>query len=375
MLIANRKTMEEDYMISKAFQNIVTQMSDVFNKKFGIADSKGLVLAHAGAEVSPEIIAELVEAVSGNDSVILKSGYTVRFMSNDPYAKYIVYVEGIDEVSRYCCNAVTVAASNVRHYYDEKYDKTNFMQNILFDNLLAFDLHQKARELHVDADVCRAVFYIKVVSEASENAVYEVVRNMFPDKERDFVISVEGSDIVLIKEMSENANSKALEDIAEAILATVNSETMSTILVGLGTVAANIDELNAVYKEAQVAIEVGQVFNKEQSILSYENLGIGRLIYQLPIRLCELFLQEVFRKGSIESLDEETILTINKFFENDLNVSETSRQLFVHRNTLVYRLEKIYKLTGLDLRKFDQAIVFKVAMMVYKYLEANPMKI
>lgn len=362
-------------MISKAFQNIVTQMSEVFNKKFGIADSKGLVLASAGAEISPEVIFELVEAVGSNDSVILKSGYTVRLMSNDPYAKYIVYVEGIDEVSRYCCNSVAVAASNVRHYYDEKYDKTNFMQNILFDNLLAFDLHLKARELHVDVDVYRAVFYIKVVQESNENAVYEVIRNMFPDKEHDFVINVEDADIVLIKEVGENANAKTLEDIARMILATVSSETMSTVLVGLGSVASNIDELNSVYKEAQVAIEVGRVFNEDQSILSYDNLGIGRLIYQLPIRLCELFLHEVFRKGSIEGLDEETILTINKFFENDLNVSETSRQLFVHRNTLVYRLEKIYKLTGLDLRKFDQAIVFKVAMMVYKYLEANPMKI
>ena len=362
-------------MISKAFQNIVTQMSEVFSKKFGIADSKGLVLAHAGAEVAPEMISELVDAAASSDSVILKSGYTVRLMSNDPYAKYIVYVEGIDEVSRYCCNAVAVAASNVRHYYDEKYDKTNFMQNILFDNLLSFDLHQKARELHVDADVYRAIFYIRVIEEANENAVYEVVRNMFPDKEKDFVINVEGSDIVLVKEMNENSGSKELEDMAHMILNTVNSETMSTVLIGLGTVAQNIDMLNASYKEAQVAIEVGQVFSEEQSILNYDNLGIGRLIYQLPIRLCELFLHEVFRKGSIDSLDDETILTINKFFENDLNVSETSRQLFVHRNTLVYRLEKIYKITGIDLRKFDQAIVFKVAMMVYKYLEANPMKI
>lgn len=362
-------------MISKAFQNIVTQMSEVFAKKFGIADSKGLVLAHAGDEIAPDIIMELLDAAVSSDSVILKSGYTVRLMSNDPYAKYIVYVEGIDEVSRYCCNAVAVAASNVRYYYDEKYDKTNFMQNILFDNLLAFDLHQKARELHVDTDVYRAIFYIKVIEEANENAVYEVVRNMFPDKERDFVINVEGCDIVLVKEMNENAGSKEIEETARLILNTVNSETMSTVLIGLGTIAPNIDALNASYKEAQVAIEVGQVFSEEQSILNYDNLGIGRLIYQLPIRLCELFLQEVFRKGSIETLDEETILTINKFFENDLNVSETSRQLFVHRNTLVYRLEKIYKLTGLDLRKFDQAIVFKVAMMVYKYLEANPMKI
>lgn len=362
-------------MISKAFQNIVTQMAEVFSKKFGIADVHGLVLAYTGVEISPNMVEVLAESLGKSDALILKDGYTVKALSNNSHDEYFVYVEGIDEVSKYCCNAVAIAAGNVRHYYDEKYDKTNFMQNILFDNLLAFDLHQKARELRVDVDVPRAVFYIKVVEETGENNVYEVVRNMFPDKEKDFVINVDDAGIVLIKELGEDISAAYLESVAQTVLDTVNAETMDTILIGFSNPALNIDELNSSYKEAQVAIEVGGVFNEEKSILNYDNLGIGRLIYQLPIRLCELFLQEVFKKGSIDSLDDETILTINKFFENDLNVSETSRQLFVHRNTLVYRLEKIYKLTGLDLRKFDQAIVFKVAMMVYKYLEANPMKI
>jgi carbohydrate diacid regulator len=317
---------------------------------------------------------DLVYAATNSEKILYKDGYTVRVMSNKPYAEYVVYVEGTDEVSKYCCNAIAVAANNVRHYYDEKYDKTNFMQNIIFDNLLSFDLHQKARELHVDIDVPRAVFYVKR-QENTDIGIYEVIRNMFPDKEKDFVINIDANNIVLIKELSEVVTSAELENMAQKILNTINSETMVKVMIGLGTVASNIDELNAVYKEAQVALEVGKVFEEEKDILNYDSLGIGRLIYQLPIKLCELFLKEVFKKGDIASLDDETILTINKFFENDLNVSETSRQLFVHRNTLVYRLEKIMKLTGLDLRKFDQAIVFKVAMMVYKYLESNPMKI
>ena len=361
-------------MISKAFQDIVTQMAEVFPKKFGIADSHGLVLANNGLEPSEEVIEDLVYAVSNSEKTLFKNGYTVKAMSNKPYAEYVVYVEGTDEVSKYCCNAITVAANNVRHYYDEKYDKTNFMQNIIFDNLLSFDLHQKARELHIDIDTPRAVFYIKI-QEAGESGIYEVIRNMFPDKEKDFVINIDTSNIVLIKELKEVVPSDALEAMAQSILDTVNAETMYTVLIGLSSVAANIDELNNSYKEAQIALEVGKVFDEEKYILNYDSLGIGRLIYQLPIKLCELFLQEVFKKGDITSLDDETILTINKFFGNDLNVSETSRQLFVHRNTLVYRLEKIYKLTGLDLRKFDQAIVFKVAMMVHKYLASNPMKI
>ncbi|MEE0410642.1 MAG: helix-turn-helix domain-containing protein [Clostridia bacterium] len=361
-------------MISKAFQNIVVQMSEVFPKKFGIADSHGLVLAYNGAEPSDEVIESLVNAASNNDKLLFKDGYTIRSMSNKPYAEYVGYVEGTDETAKYCCNAVVVAANNVRHYYDEKYDKTNFMQNIIFDNLISFDLHQKARELHVDCDVPRAVFYIKVTG-AGESGIYEVIRNMYPDKEHDFVINVDSNNIVLIKELKETVKTEELEVIAKQIVDTASSEIMYPLSVGLSSVASNIDELNNSYKEAQIAIEVGKVFEEEKNILSYDNLGIGRLIYQLPIKLCELFLKEVFKKGDITSLDDETILTINKFFENDLNVSETSRQLFVHRNTLVYRLEKIYKLTGLDLRKFDQAIVFKVAMMVHKYLMSNPMKI
>lgn len=361
-------------MISKAFQDIVTQMADVFPKRFGIVDSHGLVLASNGMEPSAEVIENLIYAATNNDRVMYKDGYTIRVMSNKPYAEYVVYVEGTDDTARYCCSAVTVAINNVRRYYDEKYDKTNFMQNIIFDNLLTFDLHQKARELHVDTDAPRAVFYIKV-EDSSESSIFEIIQNMFPDKEKDFVINADSGNIVLIKELKEVVKTEELEIMAQSILDTVRAETLRNVLIGLSSVATNIDELNNSYKEAQTALEIGKVFEEEKFILNYDNLGIGRLIYQLPIKLCELFLQEVFKKGDISTLDDETMLTINKFFEKDLNVSETSRQLFVHRNTLVYRLEKIYKLTGLDLRKFDQAIIFKVAMMVHKYLMSSSMKI
>ena len=361
-------------MISKAFQEIITQMADVFPKKFGIADATGLVLAANGPEISEDIAQELIEAAGDNDKMFVREGYTVRMIEGNPYSEYIVYAEGTDEVSRYCCNAVTVAANNVRHYYDEKYDKTIFMQNIIFDNMLAFDLHQKALELHVDVDVPRVIFYIKVLKKG-EVGIYEVIRNMFPDKEKDFVINIDSANIVLVKELQGDYDQTSINSIAKQIMDNVHSESMMSILVGVSSVAENINRLNAAYKEAQIALEVGKVFDDEKVVLNYDNLGIGRLIYQLPTKLCELFLHEVFKKGDITLLDSETILTINKFFENDLNVSETSRQLFVHRNTLVDRVAKIYKLTGLDLRKFDQAIVFKVAMMVHKYLASNTTKI
>jgi carbohydrate diacid regulator len=203
---------------------------------------------------------------------------------------------------------------------------------------------------------------------------FDLIQNMYPDKNKDYVIGVGEYDIVLIKEMKAGSDAHDAEKIAKSISDTLSSEFFAKVSIGIGTNVDNIKDLARAYKEAQVALEVGKVFETEKNIISYENLGIGRLIYQLPTTLCEMFLQEVFKRGSLESLDRETLMTIQCFFENNLNVSETSRKLFVHRNTLVYRLEKIRKLTGLDLREFEHAITFKVALMVKKYLNSKPIK-
>ena len=208
----------------------------------------------------------------------------------------------------------------------------------------------------------------------NEVAPYQMVQNMFPDKNKDYVISVGENDIVLVKEVKPSVDMKSIEKLAKSVVDTFGTEFYAKVSIGIGTAVESIKDLARSYKEAQVAIEVGKVFDTEKNIISYENLGIGRLIYQLPTTLCEMFLQEVFKKGSLESLDRETLMTIQCFFENNLNVSETSRKLFVHRNTLVYRLEKVRKLTGLDLREFEHAITFKVALMVKKYLSSKPSK-
>ena len=217
------------------------------------------------------------------------------------------------------------------------------------------------------------MFLIRQVGH-SDVATVDVLAGMFPDKMQDFVLSINESDVAVIKQITGGTTPEDLEKIAKSMEDTLKNELRIKTVIGIGTVSDHLRELADSYKEAQTAIDVGKVFDTEKSIIDYENLGIGRLIYQLPTTLCEIFLSEVFKKNSIDSLDQETLFTINKFFENNLNVSETSRKLFVHRNTLVYRLEKIKKLTGLDLREFDDAIVFKVALMVKKYLSANPAK-
>ncbi len=227
-------------------------------------------------------------------------------------------------------------------------------------------MYIRAKELHFVTDVPRAVFLVRQVGRA-DVAVVDLLAGMFPDSQQDFVLSINEKDMADRQADHADDREGALK-IARQIEETLHTELFIKTMIGIGTVASHLRELADSYKEAQVAIEVGKVFDTEKTIINYENLGIGRLIYQLPTTLCEIFLSEVFKKNSIDALDQETLFTINKFFENNLNVSETSRKLFVHRNTLVYRLEKIKKLTGLDLREFDDAIIFKVALMVKKYL-------
>ena len=217
--------------------------------------------------------------------------------------------------------------------------------------------------------------YLVRTPKSAEGTTLDILKNLFPDRNRDFVIRIDDHDSVVIKEFKSDVSKEEQLQIAQNIVDTLSSEELISVSVGISTMVGTIQELAQAYREARIALEVGKVFDTEKNIISYDNLGIGRLIYQLPTTLCDLFLKEVFKKESINVLDSETIGTIQKFFENNLNVSETSRKLFVHRNTLVYRLDKIKKLTGLDLREFDDAIVFKVAMMVNKYLTSEPTRI
>ena len=284
-----------------------------------------------------------------------------------------MFVSGSDpEASRYA-SLLAISLSSIKQYYDEKYDRSNFIKNVILDNILPGDIYLKARELRFNSDVSRVCMLIKITNK-SDISAYDVIQNLFPDKSKDFIININETDIALVKEIRAGIEPKDLEKLAGSIVDTLSSEFYTHCVVGIGTIVVGIKDLARSFKEAQVALEVGKVFDTERAIVSYDNLGIARLIYQLPTTLCEMFLKEVFKRGSIESLDHETLFTIQRFFENNLNVSETSRKLFVHRNTLVYRLEKIKKITGLDLREFEDAIVFKVALMVKKYLSSNPVK-
>ena len=360
-------------MSNRFFQGIIHQMKDAVDRVIGVIDENGVIISCSELVKIGETAQGVRDELSYTSESISTGGYTYRQIGQGAKSEYIVFVEGEDKMAEKLSMILPISLANIKNLYDEKLDKGSFIKNIILDNILPSDIYLKSKELHFNADVMRVVLLIKFYGK-SDVVPFDMVQNMFPDKNKDYVISVSEHDIVLVKEIKNGHDTREIEKTAKNISDTLSSEFYAKVTIGIGTPVDNIKDLARSFKEAQVAIEVGKGFDTEKNIISYENLGIGRLIYQLPTTLCEMFLQEVFKKGSLESLDRETLMTIQCFFENKLNVSETSRKLFVHRNTLVYRLEKIRKITGLDLREFEHAITFKVALMVKKYLTSKPVK-
>ena len=360
-------------MSNRLFQGIIHQMRDAVDRVIGVIDDNGVIIACSELVKIGEMKQGVRDELAYTSDAITSGGYTYKPIGTGSKWEYIVFIEGEDKFAEKMATVLAVSLSNIKNLYDEKYDKSSFIKNIILDNILPSDIYIKSKELRFNAEETRVVFLIKFHSK-SDVLSFDMVQNIFPDKNKDYVISTGEQDIVLVKEVKPNTDIRDIEKMAKSIADTLNSEFYTKVSIGIGTVVDNIKDLARSYKEAQVALEVGKVFDTEKNIISYENLGIGRLIYQLPTTLCEMFLQEVFKNGSLDALDRETLMTIQCFFENNLNVSETARKLFVHRNTLVYRLEKIRKLTGLDLREFDDAITFKVALMVKRYLTTKPVK-
>ena len=362
-------------MSNSVFQSVIVQLREITDRTFGVIDTEGCVISCTDMSLLGERWTEAALKVGSlSDSVVTCSQRSFKaIVGNSNYFEYAVFCSGDDEMAKSFCSMAYIALNDAKAFYEEKHDRGTFVKNIIMDNILPGDIYIRAKELHFATDTPRAVFLVRQVGH-NDVATMDVLSGMFPDKLQDFVLSINESDIAIVKQITASTTGEELEHTAAVIEETLKNELRIKTVIGIGTVAEHLRELADSYKDAQTAIDVGKVFDTEKTIINYENLGIGRLIYQLPTTLCEIFLSEVFKKNSIDSLDQETLFTINKFFENNLNVSETSRKLFVHRNTLVYRLEKIKKLTGLDLRQFDHAIVFKVALMVRKYLTSREIR-
>ena len=359
-------------MSSRIFQNVAEQLTQASQNIISVMDIEGNIIASGDTSRIGDRETEAIAAIAAApEAPVTYAGKTFFALKGwNPSYGFAVLVDGDDAAADAVCRMSQVSLNFTKDYYEEKHDKGTFVKNIITDNILPGDIYIRAKELHFQTELPRAVLLIRQRGRA-DVAVVELLQSMFNDPGQDFVISVNETDIALVRQVPPETTGEELTKLARTIEDRLKTELFARTTIGIGTVSEHLRELADSYKEAQVAIEVGKVFDTEKTIINYENLGIVRLIYQLPTTLCEIFLSEVFKKSSIDSLDQETLFTINMFFENSLNVSETSRKLFVHRNTLVYRLEKIKKLTGLDLREFDDAIIFKVALMVKKYLASR----
>ncbi len=327
-----------------------------------------------GAEVAStfeckELSGGLVKAFAESpaDSQVIGTDHLLKIVDEGEFV-YILVARGSGD-DAYMVGRI--AASQIQQLltaYKERFDRNNFFQNLLMDNLLLVDVYNRAKKLHLEVMVPRVVYIIETQSEKDSTAA-ELLKSMFSSQSGDFVTAVDENNVILIKSLNPDDGNEQMEQTAQTIVDMMSTEAMLNVRVAYGTIVQELKDVSKSYKEAMMALDVGKIFYVEKKVNAYGSLGIGRLIYQLPVNLCRIFISEIFGDNDPGEFDEEIVTTVNKFFDNNLNVSETSRQLFVHRNTLVYRIEKLEKSTGLDVRTFDDALTFKIAMMVYNYMK------
>lgn len=359
---------------SQIIQTSIDDLRSITKIDFCVFDIEGLTVASTfePSEISGDFIRSFISSPA--DSQVIGSHHLLKVYDSGELT-YILVARGMSE-DVYMVGKIAVSQIQALiQAYKERFDRNNFFQNLILDNMLLVDIYNRAKKLHIDVNVPRMVFLIEdMVERDHDSTAMEVLKGMFTEQAGDYITSVDEKNIILIKDIAEYSSPEEINELAASIVDVMNTEAMVNVRVSYG---AKVDELASVsksYKEAKLALEVGRIFYAEKVVISYSELGIGRLIYQLPENLCKIFIDEIFKDGEGFDIDEETLTTVNKFFENNLNVSETSRQLFVHRNTLVYRLERLQKATGLDVRTFDDALTFKIALMVasyIKYLEKN----
>ena len=354
-------------MISnQILQNTIDGLKNITRTDLCVLDVEGKILAATfpDADSFSESAQSFVNSPADSQVV---NGCQFFKVFDEHQLEYILLAYGDSEDVYMIGKIASFQIQNLLVAYKERFDKDNFIKNLLLDNLLLVDIYNRAKKLHIDIEVRRVVFLIETNRDKDGNEL-EKIRGLFGGKSKDFVTAVDEKNIIVVKELAENEQYEDLRKTAEVILNLFRGDG-NGVHISYGTVINELKEVSRSYKEARMDLDVGMIFFEEQNIIAYSQLGIGRLIYQLPIPLCKMFIKEIFDGKSPDEFDEEILTTINKFFENSLNVSETSRQLYIHRNTLVYRLDKLQKSTGLDLRVFEDAITFKIALMVVKYMK------
>lgn len=356
-------------MISnQVLQSTIDGLKNITKGDFIIADQEASIRVSTVTDVAGNLTDAIIKFASSEVDSQLAMGYHFFKVFDESHLEFVVLSHSESDengtLGRICCFQV----QELLVAYKEHFDKDNFIKNLLLDNLLLVDIYNRSKKLHIENTARRVVMLVETGNSKDGNEI-DRVRNVFGTKSKDFVTAVDEHNIIVVKELVGQEDIPEVEKIAQVIIDAFRDRESDKIRIAYGTIVNEIKDVSRSYKEASMAIDVGKIFFAEKQVIAYSTLGIGRLIYQLPIPLCKMFISEIFENQSPDEFDEETLTTINKFFENSLNVSETSRQLYIHRNTLVYRLDKLEKSTGLDLRVFEDAITFKIALMVVKYMK------
>ena len=355
-------------MISnQILQSTIDGLKGISRTELCVCDTEGKILAATFNDTTQYENAVISFVTSPAESQVI-GGFQFFKVFDEHQLEYVLIALGNTDDTYMIGKMAAYHIENLLVAYKERYDRDNFIKNLLLDNLLLVDIYNRAKKLNIDTTVRRVVYVIETKFIRDTNSL-EIIKNLFIDSPNDFVTAVDERYLILVKELDDIYTYKELDATAATIIKGLEEKDVYGVNIAYGTVVGEIKEVSRSYKEAKMALDVGRVFYENDNIVAYSRLGIGRLIYQLPIPLCKMFIKEIFEGRNPDDFDEETIVTIHRFFENSLNVSETSRQLYIHRNTLVYRLDKLQKATGLDLRVFEDAIPFKIALMVVKYMK------
>ena len=352
---------------SQIIRGCLEQLRTITKIEFCVQDINGNVVAQTEGASAPDKSMASGFAQSAADSQIVGNSYYLKVMEDDEL-QFVLTAQGTAEHTFMVAKIAAAEIENLIVAYKEKFDRSNFFQNLLLDNLLLVDIHNRSKKLHIAGSVRRAIILFEINAE-SEQIASEMLSGLFTVQNGDYLTEVDENSVILIKSLDEKEGYKEIEDAAKTALDMLNMEAMVNARGSYGTIVEELKDQSRSYKEARMAMDVGRIFYAGKRVISYNELGIGRLIYQLPPNLCRMFIQEIFESGEMTEFDQEILTTINTFFDNNLNVSETARQLFVHRNTLVYRIEKLQKSTGLDIRTFEDAMTLKIALMVNAYMK------
>ena len=352
---------------SQILQSTIDGLKAITRVDLCVMDTEGKVVASTYSDSKEYGAAVQTFAKSSMETQNVQGCYFLKIY-DEYHLEYVLLVYGAGEEVQTIGEVAAFQIQSLLVAYKERFDKDNFIKNLLLDNLLLVDIYNRAKKLHIDTDARRVIFIVEMGTDKDVNTL-ERIRSLLGSRGKDFITAIDEKNVIVVHEMIQGDGYPEAEKYAKEVLEQLKNESIFNIHIAYGTIIHDIKEVSKSYKEAKLALDVGKIFFSEKDIIAYNTLGIGRLIYQLPIPLCKMFIREIFEGKSPDDFDEETLTTINKFFENSLNVSETSRQLYIHRNTLVYRLDKIQKSTGLDLRVFEDAITFKIALMVVKYMK------